>query len=164
MADAHSGSGDDGSNYKPNFGPPMPQDSEGLPIARPIPPHPAPEAGPTSPPRDRSAYGEVPPPPPHPGYVPQQSGPYPPNTTQDRQSVTALVTGIMSMVFLVFCGLLSIPLGIAAIFLGVQARRRTRAVGTSSAMATVGLVLGVVALVLAAVWVVIAAAIGLSAD
>lgn len=164
MTDAQSGSGDDGSNYKPNLGPPLPHDADALPPTGPITPHPAPETGPTSPPRDRSAYGEVPPPPPPPGYVPSQSGPYPPASasTQDRQSVTALVTGVLSVIFVLFCGLLSIPLGIAAIVLGAQARKRVRATGQSSAMATTGLVLGILALVLMAIWTAIAMMVGLA--
>jgi hypothetical protein len=65
------------------------------------------------------------------------------------------VTGGLSLIFVLFCGFLSIPLGIAAIVLGVQARRRTRAAGTSGAMGTIGLILGVVALLLTVTFTVI---------
>ncbi len=125
MADDHAGSGDDGSDYRPNLGPPLPGNSQPEPVSG----------------------GPVPPPPPAPpAYQPPQYGPGS-NTAQDPKAVGALVTGVLSLIFILFCGILSIPLGIAAIVLGVQARGRTRAAGTSSTMATAGLVLGAVSLV-----------------
>lgn len=145
MSDAQSESWNDGSNYEPNRGPaeptvPLPSDSGQQPQSdtpSPVPPPPMPVGG----------------------YAPPGSGLYPPAQTRDGQSVGALVTGILSLVFLVFCALLSVPLGIAAIVLGVQGRAKARLVGTSSGMATAGIVLGVVALALTVVWTLIAFAI-----
>ena len=135
MTDKYAGSGDDGSDYRPNLGPPSPGESPGSPA----------QPGPGA---------QVPPPPPPSPYQPA-FGPQASTTTQDSKALASLVTGGLSLIFVLFCGFLSIPLGIAAIVLGVQARRRTRAAGTSSAMATVGLILGVVALLLTVTFTVI---------
>ena len=133
MTDKYAGSGDDGSDYRPNLGPPSPGESPGSPA----------QPGPG-----------VPPPPPTSPYQPSY-GPPASTTTQDSKALASLVTGGLSLIFVLFCGFLSIPLGIAAIVLGVQARRRTRAAGTSGAMGTIGLILGVVALLLTVTFTVI---------
>jgi hypothetical protein len=80
------------------------------------------------------------------------AGPHPASTSRDSQSVAALVTGLLSLFLSVFCGLISIPLAIVAIFLGITGRKRARATGGSTGMATAGLVLGIIALAMIAVW------------
>jgi Domain of unknown function (DUF4190) len=114
----------------------------------------APDFGPSNPslPPPPDFGPGVPPPPQYgpPGYPP--AGPYPANTPRDSQSVAALVTGLLSLFLAPFCGLISIPLAIVAIILGITGRKRARTTGGSTGMATAGLVLGILALVIMVAW------------
>lgn len=164
MSDRPSESWDDGSSYEPDLGPQRP-DVPPPPDA--VRPNPQPAAEPTVPlPQDfgqqpgAQSQGPPPPPPmPAGGYPAAGPGGYPPAQTRDSQSVGALVSGILALLFVLFCALLSVPLGIVAIVLGVQGRKRARLAGMGTGMATAGVVLGVVALVLTVVGTIIAIAI-----
>ena len=68
------------------------------------------------------------------------------------------------MVFLVFCALLAVPLGIAAIILGVKGRRQAQSQGAGTGMATTGMLLGGLSLVLLVVGTVVLFALGIGAE
>ncbi len=142
---------DDGSDYKPDSGPANPNLS-GQSSSVPPPPPPSSSVPPPPPPA-----GSTPPPPPPPvyGQVPGQPVGYQPGPSQDAKSVGALATGILSILLSIFCALLSIPLGIAAIVLGVMGRKSLKAQGRGTGMATTGLVLGILSLLFALGWILI---------
>ena len=134
MADAEDRSWNDGRDYRPQSGPPEPI----VPVPGSVPPPPAPR-NPTA-------------------------GPLPSAPPNNSQSVGALTTGILSMVFLVFCALLAVPLGIAAIILGVKGRRQAQSQGAGTGMATTGMLLGGLSLVLLVVGTVVLFALGIGAE
>ena len=84
--------------------------------------------------------GQIPPPPP-------PMGPLSPRQ-QDSYSTAALIVGILSLVLGLFCGLLAIPSGIVAIYLGLQGRKRSMAIGKGPGLATAGAVMGGVAILM----------------
>jgi hypothetical protein len=134
MADADDHSWDDGRNYRPQSGPPEP--------IVPVP-------------------GSAPPPPPTPSDAAAGWQQTPRNNSQ---SVGALTTGILSLVFLVFCGLLSLPLGIAAITLGVKGRRQAQSAGAGTGMATTGMLMGAFSLVALVVGTIVLFVLGSGAE
>lgn len=76
-----------------------------------------------------------------------------PGTTQEPATVGAIVSGILTVILSLFCGLLAIPTGIVAIVLGVQGRRKSLANGQGAGLAVAGIALGVVGiLITAAFW------------
>ncbi len=103
--------------------------------------------------------GSVPPPPPSNPAAAWQQAP-----KNNSQSVGALTTGILSLVFLVFCGLLSVPLGIAAITLGVKGRRQAQSAGAGTGMATTGILMGAFSLVALVVGTIVLFVLGYGAE
>lgn len=103
---------DDGSDYKPSFGPEPGQN-----------------------------------PPPAPGALPPRQ--------QDSYSTAALIVGILSLILGLFCGLLAVPAGIVAIYLGLQGRKRSQALGKGPGLATAGAVMGAVAIVMTLVFLIV---------
>lgn len=73
-----------------------------------------------------------------------------PSNTQEPTAVAALITGIITVLLSLFCGLLAIPTGIAAIVFGIQGRRRSIANGQGSGLAVAGIALGVVGILITA--------------
>lgn len=73
-----------------------------------------------------------------------------PGTTQEPTAVAALITGILTVILSLFCGLLAIPTGIAAIAFGIQGRNRLLANGQGPGLAVAGIALGVVGIVITA--------------
>ncbi len=135
---------DNGSDYTPDSGPANPNLSGQSSSVPPPPPPPPPPTGSTPPP-----------PPPVYGQTPGQAPGYQPGPSQDAKSVGALATGILAVLLSVFCALLSIPLGIAAVVLGVMGRKSLKAQGRGTGMATAGLVLGILSLLFALGWILI---------
>ncbi len=84
------------------------------------------------------------------GQTPPPSGPMGPLSPrqQDSYSTAALIVGILSLVLGLFCGLLAIPTGIVAIYLGLQGRKRSVAIGKGPGLATAGAVMGAVAILM----------------
>ena len=77
---------------------------------------------------------------------------------QHPLSIAALVCGILGV--LTFWCCLGIPLGIAATVTGFLGRKRAAESGQSTGMATIGLVLGIIALALSIIITIIAIASG----
>ncbi len=73
-----------------------------------------------------------------------------PSNTQESTAVAALITGIITVLLSLFCGLLAIPTGIAAIVFGMQGRRRSIANGQGSGLAVAGIALGGVGILITA--------------
>ena len=77
---------------------------------------------------------------------------------QNPLSIAALVCGILGV--LTFWCLLGVPLGIAATVTGFLGRKRAEESGQPTTMATVGLVLGIIALALSVILTIIGLASG----
>lgn len=121
---------EDGSDYRPNLGPSRDDEREAGPPPPPPPPVPGMPAG--------AAAGSA----------------------QDSSSVAALVLGVLTMILSLFCGLLAIPSGIAAIVLGVKGRARSQQMGRGSGLAVTGIVLGAVGIAIALIFLVVLAGLG----
>ncbi len=81
-----------------------------------------------------------------------------PQKSTNGKAIGALISGIVGLVMLAACFLISFPVGIAAVVLGFMARREVEQTGdtqTGSGMALAGIITGALAIVGAIVWVVI---------
>lgn len=86
------------------------------------------------------------------GYPDPMSEPRP-GTTQEPATVGSVVSGILTVILSLFCGLLAIPTGIVAVVLGIQGRRKSLANGQAAGLAIAGIALGAVGiLITAAFW------------
>jgi len=77
-----------------------------------------------------------------------------PSNTQEPAAVAALITGIITLLLSLFCGLLAIPTGIAAIVFGIQGRRRSIANGQGSGLAVAGVTLGAIGILVSVAYVI----------
>lgn len=93
-----------------------------------------------------------------------------PQKSTNGKAIGALISGIVGLVMLAACFLISFPVGIAAVVLGVMSRREVEQAGdtqTGSGMALAGIITGALAIVGALVWVaiiIVAIAAGNSTD
>jgi hypothetical protein len=93
-----------------------------------------------------------------------------PQKSTNGKAIGALISGIVGLVMLAACFLISFPVGIAAVVLGFMSRREVEQAGntqTGSGMALAGIITGALAIVGALVWVaiiIVAIAAGNSTD
>lgn len=129
---------------EPDFGPPGPADTGDSRAYTPLPP-PRQEFVEESAPNAWNAPGE------------QWAAPPP---ADQRVGTSALVLGILGLLFSFLCALVGIPLSVAAIVMGVKGRQRAKMSGSPSGVATAGLVLGILSIVLGFLWVLAFFALG----